>query len=71
MERNRAERIAESFSDASTFRVERLKHGLLVAYQNSQAYFESEQGFWPFIFHVAQAGHEESLVSEAEAELHA
>ncbi len=71
MEKTRADRIVESFSEASSFRVERLKRGLLIAYQNSFAYFESEQGFWPFVFHVAQAGHEETLVSEAEAELHA
>jgi len=65
----RAKQIADSFSDVATFHVENRTQGLLVSFMGKQAYFIREACFWPFIFKVAQAAHEESAVAEIESEL--
>lgn len=65
----RAKRIADQFSGVGTFYVRNRLHGVNVSYMGYQAYFEDEQHLWPFLFHIAQASHQEGLVEEAEKKL--
>ncbi|MCK5308660.1 MAG: hypothetical protein KAJ73_08620 [Zetaproteobacteria bacterium] len=68
MDAFRAKRIADSFSDMTTFHVENRTRGLLISFMGNRAYFVREACFWPFVFKVALAGHEESAVAEIESE---
>ena len=65
----RAKRIADQFSVAGTFQVTNKLHGVTVSYRGYQAYFEEEAQLWPYLFHIAQAEHQEGLVADAEAKL--
>jgi len=65
----RAKKIADSFSNTSSFHVESRTRGLMVSFMGSHAYFVREACFWPFVFKLAQAGHEEAVVAEIESEL--
>lgn len=65
----RAKRIADQFSGVGTFKVRSRLDGVSVSYSGYQAYFEDEQHLWAFLFHIAQASHQEGLVEEAEAKL--
>ncbi|MDX8403173.1 MAG: hypothetical protein R8K54_02045 [Mariprofundaceae bacterium] len=65
----RAKRIADHFSGIGTFYVKNRLHGVTVSYLGYQAYFEDEQHLWSFLFHVAQASHQERAVAEVEAKL--
>ncbi len=65
----RARQIADSFSNVATFQVESRTRGLLVSFMGKQAYFIREACFWPFVFKLAQAAHEEGTVAEIESEL--
>ncbi|MDX8395757.1 MAG: hypothetical protein R8K22_05005 [Mariprofundaceae bacterium] len=67
----RAKIITDRLSQAGTFGVKQKTCGIIVKRLGHKAYFENEHDLWPFLFHVAQAGHEESLVAEIEAELRA
>ncbi|GMQ99384.1 MAG: hypothetical protein BMS9Abin18_0202 [Zetaproteobacteria bacterium] len=67
----RAKRIADHLTHITTFQVRNKLHGLVVNYRGNQGYFEGEDQFWPFIFRVAQASHEENAVAEVEARLKA
>ncbi|MES0372131.1 MAG: hypothetical protein ABUK11_07600 [Mariprofundaceae bacterium] len=65
----RAKKIADHFSGVGTFYVSNNLHGVSVSYMGYQACFEDEQQLWAFLFHIAQASHQESLIEEAEAKL--
>lgn len=65
----RAKRIADSFSNVTTLHVENSTRGLQVSFMGNRAYFVREACFWPFIFKLAQAAHEEAAVAEIESEL--
>jgi len=67
----RAKRIADHLTHITTFQVRNKLHGLVVTFRGEQGYFEGEDQFWPFIFRVAQASHEENAVAEVEASLKA
>jgi hypothetical protein len=65
----RAKRIADQFAAVGTFYVTSKLYGVVVGYRGYQAYFEEESKLWPYLFHIAQAEHQESVVAEAEAKL--
>jgi hypothetical protein len=65
----RAKRIADQFSSVGTFQVINKLYGVAVGYRGYQAYFDEESKLWPYLFHIAQAEHQESIVAEAEAKL--
>ncbi|MDQ6958847.1 MAG: hypothetical protein Q9M24_07005 [Mariprofundaceae bacterium] len=67
----RAKRIADHLTHITTFQVRNKLHGLVVNFRGDQGYFEGEDQFWPFIFRVAQASHEENAVAQVEASLKA
>jgi len=67
----RAKRIADHLTHITTFQVRNKLYGLVVNFRGEQGYFEGEDQFWPFIFRVAQASHEENAVAEVEASLKA
>ncbi len=65
----RAKRIADQFSTVGTFQVINKLNGVAVSYRGYQVYFEEESKLWPYLFHIAQAEHQESVVAEVEAKL--
>jgi len=65
----RAKRIADQFATVGTFQVTSTLDGVVVSYRGYRAYFEEESKLWPYLFHIAHAEHQESLVAEAEAGL--
>lgn len=65
----RAKRIADQFTTVGTFQVTSKLYGVVVSYRGYQAYFEEESKLWPYMSHIAQAEHQESIVAEAEAKL--
>jgi hypothetical protein len=67
----RAKRIADAFSQIGGFRVEYQHGSICVDYLGHKAQFFHEASFWPFIFNVARASHEESPVARIESELRA
>jgi len=69
MDTVRASIIANAFSQVSGFRVDRKADGVCVSYMGNKAYFIRESCFWPFVFNVARASHEEVPVAEIEARL--
>ncbi|MFQ5582277.1 MAG: hypothetical protein ACE5F3_06620 [Mariprofundaceae bacterium] len=69
MNTSRAKIIADAFSQVSSFCVDRKADGVCVSYLGNKAYFIREACFWPFIFNVARASHEEIPVAEIEAKL--
>lgn len=67
----RAKRIADNLNNVRSFSVRNHLTHLEVHYHGNLACFDSETTFWSFVFRVAQAGHEEGAVYEAEARLRA
>lgn len=67
----RAKRIADNLNHVRSFRVRNHLYRLEVDYRGSLACFDSETAFWSFVFKVAQAGNEEEVITEAEAQLQA
>jgi len=64
----RAKRIADQFT-VGTFQVTSKLSGVAVSYRGYQVYFEEESKLWTYLFHIAHAEHQESVVAEAEAKL--
>lgn len=67
----RAKRIADNLNSIRSFQVRNRLYRLEVEYRGDLARFDSEAAFWVFVFKVAQAAHEEGVVSEVEARLQA
>lgn len=67
----RAERIANGFEFSNGFQVTRERQGISVRYLGNRAYFDDESHFWPFVYAVAHASHEECEITDIEAELRA
>lgn len=65
----RAKKIADAFAQVGGFSVENSFGALSVEYLGHKACFFQEDNFWPFIFNVARASHEESPVARIEAQL--
>jgi len=65
----RAKKIAEAFSQVGGFNVVNSFGALSVEYLGHKACFFQEENFWPFIFNVARASHEESPVARIESQL--
>lgn len=71
MDTVRAEKIANVFETSNGFQIENDNHGVSIIYLGNRAYFDDESHFWPFVFAVARANHEECEIAEIEAELRA
>ncbi len=65
----RAKRIADQFATVGAFQVKNRLQGVTISYRDYHAYFEDEKNLWAFLFHIAHACHQESIVAEAEARL--
>ncbi len=63
----RAKRIADSFAMAGAFEITNKLYGLEVSFRNRRMYFEEEASFWAFLFYLAHAEHQESIVSDVQA----
>lgn len=65
----RAKQIADYFANGRAFEITNKLDGLEVSYQNQKVYFKDEANFWPFLYYLAHAIHQEHYVSEAECKL--
>ena len=65
----RAKKIADHFACIGSFAVNNQLYGVAVTFRGNQAYFENEAMLWAFLFHIAHAEHQESLIAQAESKL--
>lgn len=65
----RAKQIADYFATAGAFEITNKLHGLEVSFRDQTVYFEEEASFWPFLYYLAQAVHQEQYIGEAESKL--
>jgi len=65
----RAKKIADHFSKLPSFAVTHKLYGVAVTFRGNQVFFEHESELWAFLFHIAHAEHQESIIAEAEARL--
>ena len=67
MDSSRARKISESLAEISAFAVESTTQGVYIHYLGHHAFFAQESYFWPFVFNLARASHEEGKIAEIEA----
>ncbi|MDX8387108.1 MAG: hypothetical protein R8M46_01050 [Ghiorsea sp.] len=65
----RAKKISDHFSKLSSFAVSHQVYGVTVTFRGNQVYFDQENLLWAFLFHIAHAEHQESIIAEAEDRL--
>lgn len=65
----RAKKIADHFSSIASFTMTNKMYGVYVTFHGNLAYFENETSLWAFLFHIAHAEHQESIIAEAKSQL--